>query len=84
MVTVHYTGRTTDGRQFDSSRGGSAPVAFRLSDLIRGWGIALQQMCTGDRWEIYLPCEMGYGSTPQPGIPGCSVLFFDIELCGIV
>lgn len=47
IVTAHYTGRTIDGKQFDSSRGG-APLAFRLCDLIEGWIIAMQQMCVGD------------------------------------
>ena len=47
IVTAHYTGRTIDGRQFDSSRGG-APLAIRLCDLIEGWIIAMQQMCVGD------------------------------------
>ena len=36
IVTVHYTGRTIDGKEFDSSRGG-VPPAMRLSDLIEGW-----------------------------------------------
>ena len=53
IVTVHYTGRTIDGNTFDSSRGG-VPLAIRLSDLIEGWIIALQQMHVGDRWEIYI------------------------------
>ena len=44
IVTAHYTGRTIDGKQFDSSRGG-APLAIRLCDLIEGWIIAMQQMC---------------------------------------
>lgn len=82
VVTVHYTGRTINGRQFDSSRGGT-PVAFRLRDLIQGWIIALQQMKVGERREIYLPAEMGYGRRSQPGIPGGSTLIFDIELLGI-
>lgn len=54
IVTVHYTGRTINGRQFDSSRGG-VPPAFRLCDLIEGWIVAMQQMCIGDKWEIYIP-----------------------------
>lgn len=82
IVTVHYTGKTINGKTFDSSRGGVAP-AFRLSDLIEGWIIAMQQMVLGDKWEIYLPAEMGYGKFSQPGIPGGSTLIFEIELLGI-
>lgn len=69
VVTAHYTGRTINGRTFDSSRGGS-PLAARLSDLITGWSIAMQQMHVGDRWEVYIPAEMAYGKLSQPGIPG--------------
>lgn len=79
VVTVHYTGKTINGKTFDSSRGGVAP-AFRLRELIPGWIIALQQMHPGDRWEVYIPAEQAYGRFSQPGIPGGSTLIFDIEL----
>lgn len=82
IVTVHYTGWTIDGKKFDSSRGG-APLAIRLCDVIEGWIVAMQQMCVGDRWEVYIPAEMGYGKFSQPGIPGGSTLIFEIELIGI-
>ena len=82
IVTVHYTGRTIDGQQFDSSLGG-VPLAIRLCDLIEGWIIAMQRMCVGDKWEVYIPAEMGYGKFSQPGIPGNSTLIFEIELLGI-
>ena len=82
IVTAHYTGWTINGKKFDSSRGGTA-VAFRLSDLIEGWIIAMQQMSIGDKWEIYIPAELGYGKFSQPGIPGGSTLIFEIELLGI-
>lgn len=48
IVTAHYTGRTINGKKFDSSLGGT-PLAVRLSDLIDGWIIAMQQMCVGDK-----------------------------------
>lgn len=82
VVTVHYTGKTINGKTFDTSRGGVAP-AFRLRELITGWVIALQQMHPGDRWEVYIPAEMAYGKMNQPGIPGGSTLIFDIELVGV-
>lgn len=82
VVTAHYVGKTINGKTFDTSRGGVAP-AFRLRDLIVGWVIALQKMHVGDKWEIYIPAEKGYGKLNQPGIPGGSTLIFEIELLGI-
>lgn len=82
VITVHYVGKTINGKTFDSSRGGVAP-AFRLRELIPGWIIALQQMHVGDRWEVYIPAEQAYGKSSQPGIPGGSTLIFDIELIGV-
>ena len=82
IVTAHYTGKTINGKTFDSSRGG-VPLACRLCDLIEGWIIAMQQMHIGDKWEVYIPAEMGYGKFSQPGIPGGSTLTFEIELLGI-
>lgn len=82
IVTAHYTGWAINGKKFDSSRGG-VPIAFRLNELIEGWIVAMQQMHVGDKWEIYIPAEMGYGKFSQPGIPGGSTLIFEIELLGI-
>lgn len=82
VVTVHYTGKTINGKTFDSSRGGVAP-AFRLRELIPGWIIALQDMRAGERREVYISAEQGYGRLNQPGIPGGSTLVFDIELIGV-
>ena len=82
IVTVHYTGRTIDGRQFDTSLGG-VPLACRLCQLIEGWIIALQQMHVGDKWELYLPAEVGYGKQWQEGIPDGSTLVFEVELLGV-
>lgn len=82
VVTAHYTGKTINGKTFDSSRGGVAP-AFRLRDLIPGWIIAMQKMHPGDKWEVYIPAEQAYGKMNQPGIPGGSTLIFEIELIGV-
>lgn len=82
VVTAHYVGKTINGKTFDSSRGGVAP-AFRLRELIPGWIIALQKMHIGDKWELYIPAEQGYGMRSVPGIPGGSTLIFEIELLGI-
>lgn len=82
VIMAHYSGRTVDGKEFDSSHG-EPPLAMRLSDLIEGWIIAMQEMRVGDKWEVYIPAEAGYGRFSQPGIPGGSTLIFEIELLGI-
>ena len=82
VVSCHYLGRTIDGKCFDTSLGGY-PLAIRLRDLIEGWVIALQHMRVGDKWEIYIPSELGYGGFSQPGIPANSTLIFEIELLGV-
>ncbi len=82
IITAHYTGWTINGKEFDSSRSGT-PLAMRLSDLIEGWIVAMQQMHVGDHWELYIPSEKGYGKFSQPGIPGGSTLIFEVELLGV-
>ena len=83
IVSVHYRGTLIDGKEFDNSYKRNCPEAFRLCDVIDGWQIALQQMHAGDKWVIYIPHEMGYGSKACAGIPACSTLIFEVELLGI-
>ena len=83
IVSVHYRGTLIDGKEFDNSYKRNYPEAFRLCDVIDGWQIALQQMHVGDKWIIYIPFEMGYGSKASGPIPGFSTLIFEVELLGI-
>ena len=83
IVSVHYRGTLIDGKEFDNSYKRNCPEAFRLCDVIDGWQIALQQMHVGDKWMIYIPFEMGYGSKASGPIPGFSTLIFEVELLGI-
>lgn len=83
IVTVHYKGSLISGRVFDNSYERSCPEAFRLSDVIDGWQLALQRMHAGDRWIIYIPYTMGYGNRASGPIPAFSTLIFEVELLGI-
>ena len=83
IVTVHYQGRLINGRIFDDSRKRPCPEAFRLTEVIKGWQIALRHMQVGDRWTLYIPASLGYGSRTSGPIPGNSTLIFDVELIGI-
>lgn len=83
IVTVHYKGTLIDGKEFDNSYNRGCPEAFRLSDVIEGWQLALQRMHVGDRWIIYIPYTMGYGNRTSGPIPAFSTLIFEVELLGI-
>ena len=37
----------------------------------------------GDRWEIYIPYQLGYGTSDSDDIPAYSVLIFDVALCRV-
>ena len=61
IVTCNYKGYLINGHVFDDSWQRGYPEAFRVSDLIEGWQIALQAMTPGDKWKFYIPYQMGYG-----------------------
>ncbi len=80
VVSVHYRGTLINGREFDNSWKRGCPEAFRLRDVIEGWQHALMAMHPGDRWMIYIPYELGYGSRTSGPIPAYSTLIFEVEL----
>ena len=83
-VLAHYHGTLTDGTVFDSSVDRGEPAQFGLSQVISGWTEALQLMKVGDKWRLFIPPAMAYGtSSPTPAIPPNSALIFDVELLEI-
>ncbi len=83
IVQVHYTGKLTNGEVFDSSEDGD-PVTFPLARLIRAWQVAIPYMGVGDRVEILVPADMGYGPRGAGPIPPAATLHFEIELLDIM
>ena len=82
-VTVHYVGTLLDGSTFDSSRERGEPATFGLNQVIPGWTEGLQLMKVGSTYEFYIPSDLAYGDQGNQGIPGGSVLKFEVELLGI-
>merc|ERR1719440_450794 len=78
----HYEGRLIDGTVFDSSYSRGKPSTFAPNQVIKGWTEAMQLMHEGDKWELYIPSELGYGSQGTPGgpIPGNAALHFEMKL----
>ena len=61
-VKVHYTGKLTNGEQFDSSTG-REPLEFTVGagQMIKGFDAAIPGMVVGDKKTINIPAEEGYG-----------------------
>lgn len=55
---------------------------MRLSDLIDGWIIAMQQMHIGDQWEIYIPRNWDTANYLNRESP-VALPVFEIELLGV-
>jgi FKBP-type peptidyl-prolyl cis-trans isomerase len=82
-VTVHYTGKLEDGTVFDSSLTRGDPFVFTVGvdRVIAGWQEGLLGMKTGDRRQLIIPGNLGYGERGSPPkIPANATLIFDIEL----
>jgi FKBP-type peptidyl-prolyl cis-trans isomerase FklB len=84
VVSVHYRGKLTNGSEFDSSYKRNQPASFTVNGVIRGWTEALQLMKEGDKWELIIPPDLGYGSKGAGNIiPPDSTLIFEVELIEI-
>ncbi len=61
-VRVHYTGRLTDGEQFDSSVG-REPLEFQVGagQMIKGFDAGVEGMAVGETKSISIAPEDGYG-----------------------
>ncbi|MEY2529156.1 MAG: peptidylprolyl isomerase [Verrucomicrobiota bacterium] len=79
VVTVHYTGWTTDGRPFDSSIPRQTPNVFPLKGVVKGLAEGLQLMVPGEKTRFWVPAALANGDRPRPGAPA-GMLVFDVEL----
>mmetsp|Transcript_4250 Transcript_4250/g.14866 ORF Transcript_4250/g.14866 Transcript_4250/m.14866 type:complete len:283 (-) Transcript_4250:216-1064(-) len=82
MVTVDYSGWTTDGKLFDSSIPRGEPTQFPLNRVIKGWQEGVGLMVEGETRRMWLPANLAYGDSPPPGAPG-GQLCFEVKLLKI-
>jgi len=73
-----------DWNDFDSGYKRGSTTSFPPNGVIKGWTEAMQIMVEGDKWEMYIPSELGYGDGGQGGkIKGGDVLIFRMEIVTI-
>ena len=61
-VKIHYTGRLSDGQEFDTSKG-SDPLSFTLGkgEVIPGFEKAVEGLAVGDTRTVEIPSDQAYG-----------------------
>lgn len=95
-IRVHYSGRIIPtsahpaGLNFDKSYSGSeldaatdVPSLFCPNQNVVGFATAVMNMVVGDRWKVYIPAYLGYGTQGKDKVPAHSALIFDIQLAKI-
>lgn len=93
LASVHYTGwlydsNAADGRgtKFDSSVDRGQPFQFPLGAgrVIRGWDEGVAGMLIGEKRELKIAPELGYGNRGAgSAIPPGATLLFEVELLGL-
>lgn len=95
LVSIYYKGSLIDGTEFQQQLFEDG-VPFKCavspyyaaynsaySSVISGWGVALQNMVEGDKYEVWIPQQLGYGATDKGTIPPYSTLIFEIEVVSV-
>merc|ERR1711948_30365 len=92
----HYAGTTlaltpdaidkpeSEWNEFDSSYKRGSPTSFAPNQVIAAWTEAMQLMVEGDKWQMYIPSDLGYGDGGSGAkIKGGDVLIFNMEILKI-
>ncbi|XP_057350236.1 peptidyl-prolyl cis-trans isomerase FKBP5 isoform X1 [Manis pentadactyla] len=82
-VYVHYKGKLSNGKKFDSSHDRNEPFIFSLGkgQVIKAWDIGVATMKKGEICHLLCKPEYAYGSAGSlPKIPSNATLFFEVEL----
>lgn len=77
-VKVAYKGYFLNKTVFDESDADG--ITFNLQQVIKGWTEGITYFKEGGEGILLVPSHLGYGSFDKYGIPGGSVLLFEINL----
>ncbi|MDO6604231.1 FKBP-type peptidyl-prolyl cis-trans isomerase [Arenibacter palladensis] len=80
-VTVAYKGYFLNGSVFDQSD--AEGITFGLNQVIAGWTEGITYFKEGGSGILLVPAHLGYGSRDYNGIPGGSVLIFEVSLISV-
>jgi len=89
-VTMNYTGKTLDGKEFDSNLDEKfhhvKPFEFTsgAGGVIRGWDEGVMLLKKGSKATLYVPSTLAYGpQSPSPELAPNSNLIFTVEVTDV-
>ncbi|QHL88627.1 FKBP-type peptidyl-prolyl cis-trans isomerase [Nibribacter ruber] len=83
QVEMHYVGKfVSDGQKFDSSYDRAQTFKFTLGQgrVIKGWEEGVLLMSRGEKAQLIIPSQLGYGRYGYGAVPGNTPIMFDVEL----
>jgi len=87
FVSLKYTGKTLDGKVFDTnadpSKGHTEPLVFQVGSpgMIRGFDEGLHALREGSKAKLFIPSMLAYGpQAPSPDVKPYENLIFDVEV----
>ena len=83
VVTVHFSGWTTDGRLFESTIMADHPALVSLANAMAGWREGLGHMTVGEKARFWIPANLAYGTLPGNRFNPPGDLVYDIELLSV-
>lgn len=89
-ILCHYKGWNKNDSVFDKSFEGDqptwddTPATIPLANVVKGFNEMLQQMVSGDKYEVVIPWELGYGDSGSGKILPFTTLHFEVELIKVL
>ncbi|MEC9092907.1 MAG: FKBP-type peptidyl-prolyl cis-trans isomerase, partial [Planctomycetota bacterium] len=84
-VKIHVQGKHVDGNIFENTFELKTPVTVTVGTTLRGLDEALRRMPAGEKWELFIPANLGFGQRGSPPLVGPNeTLIYEVELLEIL
>ena len=82
---IHVLGKHVDGKAFENTFEQKMPVTVTVGTTLRGLDEALRRMSVGEKWELYIPAQLGFGQRGSPPLLGPNeTLIYEVQLLEIL
>jgi len=83
-VAVNFTGKSIDGKEFESTYRIGRPEELPVNRMIKGWREGFQLVKVGSKFQLFVPADLAYGKNGAGPVAPNATLIFEMELLGIV